>query len=117
MGAVVPDQEIELKKERIMQAKNIALATVLSVVFAGSAFAAQPVSGEGPLFQEEVVTVSNVSRAEVIKQAIANPPAAGVNTAVAYQKAAPSNVTRAEVRKQTRDAIAHGYQVKSGEMS
>ncbi|WP_423455773.1 hypothetical protein [Ottowia sp. VDI28] len=100
-----------------MQAKNIALAPVLAAVFAGNAFAAQPVSGEGPLFQNEVAAVSTVSRAEVIKQAIANPPAAGVNTAVAYKADAPSNVSRAEVRKQTRDAIAAGYQIKSGEMS
>ena len=48
-----------------MQAKNIALATVLAAVFAGNAFAAQPVSGEGPLFQNEPVTVSTLSRAEV----------------------------------------------------
>jgi len=99
-----------------MQAKNIALATVLAAVLAGNAFAAQPVSGEGPLFQNEVVG-STLSRAEVIKQAIATPPAAGVQNAVAYKADAPSNVTRAEVRKQTRDAIAAGYQVKSGEMS
>ena len=100
-----------------MQAKNIALATLLTAVFAGNAFAAQPAAGEGPLFLNEAVAVSNVSRAEVLKQAIATPPAAGIHTAVAVTVDAPSKVTRAEVRKQTRDAIAQGYQVKSGEMS
>lgn len=100
-----------------MQVKNIALASIIAAVFAGNAFAGQPVSGEGPLFQNELVAVSTVNRADVIKQAIATPPAAGVHTAVAAKADVPSDVSRAEVRKQTREAIARGYQVKSGEMS
>ena len=99
-----------------MQAKNIALATVLAAVLAGNAFAAQPVSGEGPLFQNEVVA-STLSREAVRNEAVAHLPAAGINSAEALKTEAPSNVTRAEVRQQTRDAIAAGYQVKSGEMS
>ena len=98
-----------------MQAKNIALATLLTAVFAGNAFAFQPASGEGPLFQDEAVTASTLSRAEVIKQAIATPPASGVQTSVVETPKTPSKFTRAEVRKQTRDAIANGYEVKSGE--
>lgn len=100
-----------------MQFKTIALAAVLSTTFAGSAFAAQPESGEGPLFQNEYVTGSAVSRAEVTRQAIATPPAAGFHSAVAAQVDVSSQVSRAEVRQQTREAIARGYQVKSGEMS
>ena len=101
-----------------MQAKNIALVTVLAAVFAGNAFAAQPAAGEGPLFQNEPVTVSTLSRAEVTRQAIANPPATDASNFLSATAAAPaSNVTRSEVRQQTRDAIAQGYQVKSGEMS
>ena len=101
-----------------MQVKNIALAAVLAAVFAGNAMAVQPAAGEGPLFQNEAVTASSVSRAEVVKEAIANPPSADTGNVFA-QKAAPakSDTARTTVRSQTRDAIAHGYQVKSGEKS
>lgn len=100
-----------------MQTKNIALATVLAATLAGNAFAFQPASGEGPLFQNETVTASNVSREAVRKEAIANLPAAGVNNAGATVSATPSKVTRAEVRADVRNAMAHGYIVKSGERS
>ena len=101
-----------------MQAKNIALATVLAAVFAGNAFAAQPAAGEGPLFLNEPVTVSALTRTEVTRQAVANPPATNAADFRSAKAVTPaSNVTRAEVRKQTRDAIAAGYQIKSGEMS
>jgi len=43
-----------------------------------------------------------------------NMPAAGEQSGVAVQ-AASSDVTRAEVRAATRDAIAHGHRVASGE--
>lgn len=100
-----------------MQAKNFALAAVLTAVFAGNAFAFEPASGEGPLFPSEPVAASTVSRAEVIKQAIATPPASGVGEIVnAKPEASTSQYTRAEVRQQTRDAIANGYRVRSGEL-
>ncbi|WP_423456851.1 hypothetical protein [Ottowia sp. VDI28] len=100
-----------------MQAKNIALATVLAAVFAGNAFAAQPAAGEGPLFLNEPATVSTLTRAEVTQQAIANLPATDANLLAAKAPVSASKVTRAEVRQQTREALAAGYQVKSGEMS
>ncbi len=100
-----------------MQTKNIALATVLATAFAGNAFAFQPASGEGPFFQNDTVATSNVSRDAVRQAAIATPPAAGVNNAVAAAEQADSQLTRAEVREDVRDAMAHGYVVKSGEMS
>ncbi|MGB3068257.1 MAG: hypothetical protein WBC18_06905 [Ottowia sp.] len=95
-----------------MQAKNIALVTLLAATFAGSAFAAQPESGEGPLFLNEPVVASTLTRAEVTKQAIANPPA---TNATVFTGNIKSQYTRAEVRKQTREAIAHGYRVQSGD--
>ncbi|WP_028602813.1 hypothetical protein [Ottowia thiooxydans] len=101
-----------------MQAKTIALATVLAASFAGSAFAAQPVSGEGPqfsLFQDGVVT-SSLSRAEVKNQALIMPPVAGDRPLMQFNANATSTTSRAEVREQTREAIALGYRVKSGEM-
>lgn len=100
-----------------MQTKNIAIATVLATALAGNAFAFQPASGEGPLFLNDTVTISTVSRDAVRKEAAANPPAAGVNNAVAAVNAAPSQVTRAAVREDVRNAMSHGYVVKSGEMS
>ncbi|MET4577135.1 hypothetical protein [Ottowia thiooxydans] len=101
-----------------MQAKTIALAAVLAASFAGSAFAVQPVSGEGPqfsLFPDGVVT-SSLSRAEVNNQALAMPPVAGDRPLMQFNANATSNMSRAEVREQTREAIALGYRVKSGEM-
>ncbi|WP_028605719.1 hypothetical protein [Ottowia thiooxydans] len=105
-----------------MQIKNIAIATLLTAVFAGNAFAAQPASGEGPLFLNEGVSTSTLTREAVRQEAIANPPATDGYTAVAYtgvaRKAAPASaLTRSEVRENTREAIAHGFRVKSGEMS
>lgn len=100
-----------------MQTKNIAIATVLATALAGNAFAFQPVSGEGPLFQSDAVTVSTVSRDAVRQEAVANPPASGTNNAVAAVIQAPSQVTRAAVREDIRNAMSHGYAVKSGEMS
>lgn len=101
-----------------MQAKKIALVSLMAAAFAGNAFAFQPESGEGPLFLNEPVTASALTRAEVTKQAIATPPSADVpNVFTAKAPAAKSQYTRAEVRKQTRDAMAQGFRVLSGEMS
>lgn len=100
-----------------MKAKNLALSTALIAVFAGNAFAFEPASGEGPLFLDAPVAASSISRAEVIKQAIATPPASGVEeTLRAEASTLPSQQSRAEVRQQTLDAIAKGYQIPSGEM-
>lgn len=101
-----------------MQAKNIALVSLMAAAFAGNAFAFQPEAGEGPLFLNEPVQTSTLTRADVTKQAIANPPSADVpNVFTAKAPVSESQYTRAEVRKQTRDAIAQGYRVRSGEMS
>ncbi|MGB3067803.1 MAG: hypothetical protein WBC18_04910, partial [Ottowia sp.] len=62
-------------------------------------------------------TVSTLTRAEVTQQAIANLPATDANLLAAKAPVSASKVTRAEVRQQTREALAAGYQVKSGEMS
>ena len=99
-----------------MKTRNIALATLLATAFAGNAFAF-PVSGEGPLFQNDAVTVSTTSREAVQQDAIAHRPAAGVQNAVAATRAASSQLTREQVRADTVDAVAHGQFAKSGEMS
>lgn len=99
-----------------MKTKNIALATLLVTAFAGNAFAF-PVSGEGPFFQNDAVTVSTTSRDAVQQDAIAHRPAAGVQNAVASTRATSSQLTREQVRAETVDAVAHGKFAKSGEMS
>ncbi|WP_028605176.1 hypothetical protein [Ottowia thiooxydans] len=98
-----------------MQVKTIALASLFSVVLAGNAFAAQPASGEGPLFLNEAQAVSTLTREAVRQQAIATPPATDGYNAFAIDTSAHSDVTRAAVRQSTREAIAHGFHVKSGE--
>lgn len=100
-----------------MQTKNIAMATALAAAFAGNAFAFQPASGEAPLFQDENVTASAVSRDTVRQEALASLPASGTNNAVSALNPAPSQVTRAAVREDIRNAMLHGFAVKSGEMS
>ncbi|WP_028605035.1 hypothetical protein [Ottowia thiooxydans] len=98
-----------------MQVKTIALASLFSVVLAGNAFAAQPASGEGPLFLNEAQAVSTLSRDAVRQEAIANPPLVNGYDSVSDAKSVRSTATRAQVRESTRDAIAHGFHVKSGE--
>ncbi|WP_028601783.1 hypothetical protein [Ottowia thiooxydans] len=100
-----------------MQVKNIALASLFAVVLSGNAFAAQPASGEGPLFLNEAAGVSTLTREAVRQQAIATPPATDAYNAFAVDTSVHGDVTRAEVRETTRDAIAHGFQVKSGEFA
>ncbi len=99
-----------------MQVKHIALATLLAATFAGSAFAAQPEAGEGPLFLSAPTMASALSREAVRQQAIIDPPAAGIHSG-AVMSATPSMLTRSQVRQATLDAIAHGVFAKSGEMS
>ncbi|MBH1963526.1 MAG: hypothetical protein I8H77_04280 [Comamonadaceae bacterium] len=100
-----------------MKVKSIAIASVLAAVFAGNAFAAQPESGEGPLFLNEAQAVSTLTREAVTREAIANPPAVNGYDDATAGVAMPSQVTRSAVREATRDAIAHGFRVKSGEMA
>ena len=98
-----------------MQLKKIALAALLGASFASTSYAIQPEAGEGPLFQNEIATGSAVERAEVAQQAISSPPA--VNTGKEFNFGGKSALSRNEVREQTREALAHGFRIKSGEMS
>ena len=78
---------------------SIAAAVALSALFAGNAMAQMPVSGEGPLFQNEAKAASTLSRDAVRSEAVANRPASGVfdGTAVAQGN---SSLTREAVRQQ-----------------
>lgn len=100
-----------------MQVKTLAIAAALASAFAGNAFAFQPAAGEGPLFQNEAVTVSTVSRDAVRQEAVANKPATNADYAAAIANAGNSEATRAEVRASARDSIAKGFRIKTGEMS
>lgn len=99
-----------------MQTKHIALATLLATAFAGSAFAF-PASGEGPLFQNDDAAATMVSRQAVRQDAISSPPVAGFSSDFGMTGDMHGSLSRAQVRQETRDAITHGYLVKSGEMS
>jgi len=96
-----------------MQNKHIAFATLLATAFAGNAFAF-PASGEAPLFQNEPMSTSTLSRQAVRQEAIASPPT--VSSDFGKSGDSHSSLSRSEVRQETLDAIAHGYRVKSGVM-
>ena len=86
-----------------------------ALLLSGTAFAA-PAAGEGPFFNDAPVAASTVQRQDVRMAVAGHMPASGELSA----QAAPvqtSDVTRAEVRAETRQAIAHGFVVKSGELS
>ncbi|MCB2024276.1 MAG: hypothetical protein KDG56_05745 [Ottowia sp.] len=108
-----------------MNTKNIALATVLGALLSANAFAAgpQPTAGEGPLFTAEPVMASMVTRAEVQAEATQAAQAALVphrdasDARTWMNPKSPTAVTRAEAREQTREALASGYHVKTGEQS
>lgn len=77
----------------------------------------QPAAGEAPLFNQVADTgASTVERAQVRADAAAHMPAAGELNAQAAPEAA-SPLSRAAVREATRDAIADGFQVQSGNLS
>lgn len=82
---------------------TIATAAALSALFAGSAMAQMPASGEGPLFLNEAEAVSSVNRDAVRSQAVAQRPASGVfdGTTTASSN---TGLTREAVRQ---EAIAH----------
>lgn len=78
-------------------------ATLVGLLFAGSALAVQPVSGNLPFFDNATVVNSTTSRAEVRAEAAAHQPAAGEMTATATNTVAPqaSALARSEVRAET----------------
>ena len=87
-----------------MNAKNIALSSLVALAaFSSSAFAAGfvPESGNVPAFSQPVMN-SNLTRAEVERQAALTPPAAGQQDTVALNQRQPfsSTLTRAEVARQ-----------------
>lgn len=95
---------------------NVSIASVAAaLLLSGPAFAAslQPAAGEGPFFNDVTVR-SNVQRQDVRADAARHMPAAGEMSAQAKARPA-SATTRAAVRASTRDAIAHGFRVASGE--
>lgn len=97
---------------------NASIATIAAaVLLSGNAFAGtvQPVAGEGPFFNDVPVASSTLQRAEVRADAARHQPASGEFTSHAEVKQAASSATRAEVRQATREAIAHGFRVASGE--
>ena len=98
--------------------KNFAFASIATALLvSGTAFAAelQPAAGEGPFFQSEAVATSQLLRADVAAQAVAQAPLAG-NLPLA-QATVSSDLSRAQVREATREAIAQGFHPASGELS
>lgn len=94
---------------------NIVLATAV-LMMSGQAFAAalQPAAGEAPFANQPVLTASTLQRAAVQADAARQLPAAGEMSARGAPMQA-GGVTRAQVRAATREAIAHGFRVASGE--
>ena len=86
-----------------------------ALLLSGTAFAA-PVAGEGPFFNDAPIAASTLQRQDVRMAVAGHLPASGEMSAQAAPQQA-SGVTRAEVRQDTREAIAHGFVVKSGELS
>lgn len=96
-------------------------STAAALLLAGNAFAAGPVAGEGPLFNGPDAAgtsfvADSAQRQDLRVGSLAQMPASGELTADNTVQQAPE-FTRAQVRAQTRDAIAHGVVVKSGEQS
>lgn len=97
-------------------------STAAALLLAGNAFAAGPVSGEGPLFNGPdadtgtTIAATSVQRQDQRVTSLAQMPASGELTAEAPVRSAPE-FTRAEVREQTRQALAHGLVIRSGELS
>ena len=91
-------------------------AAAAALLLSGNAFAAslQPAAGEGPFFNEQPTVSSSLQRADVRADASGHMPAAGELNAQA-DAVQGSAVTRAEVRQQTREAIAHGFRLATGE--
>jgi len=105
---------------KIMIRINTTLSAIAAaLLLSGTAFAAdlQPAAGEAPLALSQVTPgTSVVQRADVRKAAASQAPVAG-NLPMAQPTVGTSTLTRAQVREATRDAIAHGYRVASGNLS
>ena len=90
-------------------------ALAATVLLSGNAFAAslQPAAGEGPFFDTPVLA-SSLQRQDVRADAARQMPAAGELSAHAVPAAA-TDMTRAEVRAATREALARGFHIATGE--
>ncbi|MBZ0224760.1 MAG: hypothetical protein K8F51_02125 [Comamonas sp.] len=94
-------------------------AIAAALLLSGTAFATdlQPAAGEAPFALSQATPgTSMVKRADVRTAAASQAPVAG-NLPAAQPTFEPGTLTRAQVREATRDAIAHGYRVASGDLS
>ena len=90
-----------------------------AVLLTGNAFAAGPLAGEGPqfsLFDVAPMAGRAVQRDQVQREAARQQPVSGERSAWAMS-GQPSGKSRAEVAQTTREAIARGFVVKSGDKS
>ena len=95
-------------------------STSAAILLAGNAFAASPAAGNYPqfsLFDAASTMGPMAQRAQVQMEAARHWPASGEKNTSATPTTQRSGETRAEVAQTTREAIAHGYVVKSGEQS
>lgn len=90
------------------------IAAAGALLFSGSVLAAAPSEGMQPYFDGAPSSASTLQRADVRATAQQHQPTAGEFADVGAQ-AASSTLTRAKVRAATRDAIAHGFHVATGE--
>ncbi len=95
---------------------NASILSAAALLLSGAAFAGavQPAAGEAPLFNAPAQVASSVQRSDVRLQAARQLPAAGEQSAQGTDVAA-SEMSRADVRQATREAIAHGHRVATGE--
>ena len=99
---------------------NASIAAVsAALLLSGQAFAGslQPAAGEAPFADTAPVLASNVQRAEVRADAARQLPAAGEMSAQAEPAEQPTTAvaSRAQVRAETREALANGYHIATGE--
>ena len=98
---------------------TILASTAAAVLLTGNAFAAGPLAGEGPqfsLFDAAPMAGRAVQRTQVQMDAARQPPVSGERSAWAMS-GQPSGKSRAEVAQTTREAIARGFVIKSGDKS
>lgn len=91
------------------------LAACAALLLSGGAFAATPSAGMQPYFEDAASSASALQRATVHAAAIAHQPVAGQFADTGAPAHASTALSRAQVRAATRDAIAHGFHVASGE--
>lgn len=95
------------------------VSTAAACFAASSALAAGPAAGEYPqfkLFDASQGAGSMARRADVEAGAMRHMPASGEMSLPAMMPM-HSRLTRVQVRRATRDALAHGATLKTGEMS